>query len=165
MWTFPFISRSSHEAIVAAQREQTELLRTQLEAANAREEMWRAERAAFDEKLIEAMRPKMPAMRPRRLTEAEDGPQRSQPETLDLSMVDPNDNEALKLIVLREMPAGARTTAPAFLRSIERLREQVVEARQARNQKAVTPLFVPERINSRIDGALAAGRDAAQGAA
>lgn len=160
MRSFPFISRRSHDAIVAEKSAQVALLTEQAQYLKELEQRGRAEKAALEDKLVDALKVRMVEDAPRRRRVPDEDTKA--PETLDLSMVDPNDNEALVLIARREMPQGARVSATALLRTVEKLREQVIEAHAARMRGASTPVYVPQTVSERIAAAEHAGVAAAQ---
>lgn len=162
MAEFPFISRRIHAAIVAVKDEQIALLRQQLLDVRNDRDRRAQEHADLSTRLVEAIEQRMTPVRPiRRPVEA--APAEREPESLDLSMVDPNDNEALALIVRREMPPGARVSGTHVMRAIERLREQVIQAHEARTSGAVTAAVVqiPERVSNKIEAAKRAGKELA----
>ena len=161
---FPFISRRSHAAIVQAKDDQIALLRETLAHAHSAEERERERRDGLTEKLVDAVRQTMtptPAPEPRRRREQPDTPD-PEPETLDLSMVDPNDNEALALIARREMvPMGSRVNGVQLMKTIENLRQKVIEAHDARLRTHSGPVYVPATLKERIAQAEQAGAVAA----
>lgn len=156
---FPFISRCSHQEIRAADRELIVTLRKQIDDQDTRFAAERLTLQSLAENAIAAMKPPVEAPRRRRELEAAPSPT---PDTLDLSQIDPADNEALLLIAQREVPQGAKVSASAMMRSVERLREQVIEAHISRSQTASTPAYVPATIAGKIAAAEEAGRNAAK---
>ncbi len=153
---FPFISRRSHGAIVAGKDEQLRRLEADVEYLRAELSRSREENASTVEQAFSLMRPQLPGIVPKRRVQAEETSERI-PETLDLSQVDPSDNEALVLIARREMPPGSRASATHVMRKVEMLREQVIEAHNAKNKAYTTPAYVPASVAAKIEAAEQAG--------
>lgn len=165
-----FISRRSHDDIVAgkdetiASKDETiALLRLQIENERASFASERETLQSLATAAVEAMKPPpLPIRRPR--PEAE-GPVK-EPSTLDLSMVDPTDNEALVMIVKGELPPGQKVSAQSVLRAVERLRDQVIEAHKHREATSSIPAYVqaiPQHVKDRIAQAEREGAAAAVG--
>lgn len=158
---FPFISLLSHGLVVAGK---DETIAVQRETIDDLRESLRAERdlrAATEKRILELVEKSMtppPAPERRRLHRPEEPS--AQPETLDLTMVNPSDNEALALLAMREVPQGAKTSSSALLRSMERIRSQVIEAHAARSRDASTPGIIPAGVASMISAAEQRGAEA-----
>lgn len=158
---FPFISRRSHEAIVAGKDEQVALLRFQVGYLQDLMSRGETERDSLNSRLVAALTPKLVPIEPsRRRREPE--ALLEEPKTLDLSLVDPNDNEALMIIVSREVPPGTRTNASSMMRSVERLRKQVIAAHEHRMTQVSSPAMIPSSVVDRIAQAEREGIQAAQ---
>jgi hypothetical protein len=147
-------------AIVAAKQEQIDYLQDQLAYLRASLNKAKDDSTQQLTRVIEAFKPvPPPETKSRRRTEP-DLPER-EPETLDLSMVDPTDNDALALIARREIPPGTRMTASGFMRKIENLREAVIEAHQAKTETLKTPAMVPASVTEKIAAAEEVGKQLA----
>lgn len=152
------ISRRSHQEIREADRAIIEVLRQQVADAHARyeaaERRHAVEVATLKElagKAIEVMKPPAPRERSRTLPDPLHFPDK-EPE-LDLTMVDPDDAEAIMLIMRREMPIGHKATAGAVLQRARSIRQQIVEAHERKSILARTPGIVPQNIADRIEAA------------
>jgi hypothetical protein len=161
VWRDIFIWKALHTAIVAVKDEQIQSLREELAAARADRLQADASREAAIENLIEAMTPK-PLPTPRFIRRDQAEPH-SEPPTLDLAEVDPNDKIAIRNLALREMPTG-KNSASHVLQKMESIRAQAIIAQAAKRQRAMEPgvLSAPESVMAKIEAAEQAGREQAR---
>lgn len=154
----PLITRYAHEAILH-ERDQRELALHRENAALRtllHEERERASK--FANQLVEMAKPPQPVLVDRKGRTVGGDEPRPLPETIDLAEVDPDDTESIMLILRNEAPAGmVRANGVQLQRSIERLRQQIKEAKIARNSPGV-PLGPPPGVLSAIDQAISQGQ-------
>lgn len=162
MFTFPFISRRSHTDIVAVKDEQIQMLKDHIVAVNELAQQERDRRDELSDKLVEAIRSRIPTDQRQRQRQSTEPLPTGPP--IDLAMIDPNDNEALALIARGEMSPGAgnKISASLLMEKIARVKEQVLEAHARREAQNATPIYVPASVASRIEEAERAGAQAAR---
>lgn len=176
----PFISRFAHEAITLANKAGADATHAALERENsalrqqlafseeARQQLLRQvmQMAAEMRKATEAT---VPQPRQRRVMDEEDIPE---PDTLDLSQVDENNNEQLTYILRKEMPSFSKVSGVQVQQSIERLRMRVRMAKaskianlRANPVKEIVQDMVmdatPQRVDAYLDKIVNDARDQA----
>ena len=150
---FPVVWRAVHAALMELKDEQIALLRAEL--THLRAEVLRADQQR-DHAIAQLLdRPEPAEVKPRRQA----------PPTLDLALVDPSDNQAIRDLALSEMPAG-KANASLLLAKMENIRSQVRAAHQAKAARArevgSVRTEVPQSVQDQIDAAMATGREQAR---
>jgi hypothetical protein len=157
---FPFVFKSVHLALVALKDEQIKSLRDELSVARTDRLRSEAARDAAVLKAFELLTPKpveviTPGARVRE--------PRPTPETLDLSLVDPTDNNAIRDLALNEMPSG-KASANLLMAKMENIRKQVYAAIAAKSARAreVGTIEMPQSVSDQIDAAMEQGKQQAR---
>lgn len=156
--SFPFIFRSVHLAHMALMSEQIAALRNELSVARTDRLRAEASRDAAIAKAFEVLSPK-PAevVSPEVRTHTP----RAEPETLDLSQVDPSDNRAIRDLALAEM-GGGKASATLLLTKMDNIRKQVYAAIAAKSVRASEVGNIPQSVNDLIDSAISQGKEQAR---
>lgn len=158
--------KSVHLATVALKDELIAALRSELSTARTDRLRADSDRNAAVSKAFELLTPKPAEVAKPGVIVRRPVPE---PETLDLSKVDPTDNHALAAIAVSEM-GGGRLNASALQSKIESLRGQVLLAQAAKRARAQevgtvtdTPqMDIPPDIAAMIDAAEAKGKEQAR---
>jgi hypothetical protein len=163
----PTISKEAHDAIVASHVREADALRESI--ISLREQLAAAEERVVkaNDALIEMTKAKTPApvevpKRSRRPVEDEENLPKRKPTTFDLSLIDPNDNEQIMLLVASEMPPGTKMTGAQAQMCIAKMRRNVIAAHERQHEFPTTGPKPPIEFVSRIDREIEEAR--AQGA-
>jgi hypothetical protein len=148
---------SVHLATMALKDELIASLRSELSVARTDRLRADAARDAAVARSFELLTPRTAQVAPA----GEKTPRKEVP-TLDLSEVDPTDNNAIRDLALREMPGKA--SAGLMVQKMESIRAQVYLARLAKSERAkeVGTIEVPESVNTQIEDAIAKGKEQAR---
>ena len=128
---FPFISVRAHREVLASKDETIALLREQVKQYTDSLESFREAMKAVH--TAQAQQPR------RRESSAEKEP----PKPIDFASVDPNDNEALMKLAVAEVGPATKVSSVHLMRRVEHLRNQAIDMRRRRMQKALEPLDHP----------------------
>lgn len=175
MWKLPFIARSTfdamekgHSRMHSMKDEIIENLRSDLEKERER---YAAREKELLDKVVDLMKP-APLPEPvdmrKRWKQREEEERKEFPEqSLDLTQVDENDNDAIAFLVSREVPQGTKVNGVQFLQSCKRLRDQIIAAKRERLSGYSTPgvIPVPTSVLQQIEEAESAGRAEAKAGA
>jgi hypothetical protein len=156
-----FILRSTHDALLLSKDRENQTLRELLkEATHATARAMEMYEKSVD-KLTEALTTKPAAIpSPQRRRRVEETPL-EQPKTLNLRDVDPNDNQAIYTIAIREMPhINGKVNPVALQRKADSIRRQILDIQAQGPVKTMGPL--PTHVADMIEQAEAAGVAAAK---